>query len=181
VIRSSSTTTSTSSSTNCSNFLSLFDSAIDSHSKTSPTNRPYAGGYDGRPNDDSSSDSGYSSGSPRSSHESTADQPIYRPTFSAKPAKPANSGANTIIRGAVVKGPWTAAEDERLTQLVQEFGPKKWKGKAVCMLLLQHAFAHSITSFHSNCSTFAQSYSKAVPRAMVPPFVSWHQQSAVDR
>jgi hypothetical protein len=38
-----------------------------------------------------------------------------------------NKGAKAIRR-TVVKGPWTAPEDERLTQLVQEFGPKKWKG-----------------------------------------------------
>jgi len=33
-------------------------------------------------------------------------------------------------RRAVVKGPWTAPEDERLVQLVREFGPKKWKAIA---------------------------------------------------
>ena len=34
-------------------------------------------------------------------------------------------------RRAVVKGPWTAPEDERLVELVREFGPKKWKGASV--------------------------------------------------
>ena len=37
------------------------------------------------------------------------------------------SGDEKVNRRAVVKGPWTAPEDERLRLLVNEYGPKKWK------------------------------------------------------
>ena len=30
--------------------------------------------------------------------------------------------------GFHLKGPWTVPEDDRLIQLVNQYGPKKWKG-----------------------------------------------------
>jgi hypothetical protein len=78
------------------------------------------------------SDSGSNScGSPRPSSPDSDES-----AFNVK-ANDANKGAKNIRR-AVVKGPWTAPEDERLTQLVQEFGPKKWKGKTAPFFLCKN-------------------------------------------
>ena len=39
-----------------------------------------------------------------------------------------DKAAQAQARRAVVKGPWTVPEDDRLIQLVNQYGPKKWKG-----------------------------------------------------
>lgn len=95
------------------NFLSLFDSAIDSHLRG-----PLFGGKD-------INTSGSLSPSHRSSPNSVTGFGKSSPKASGGDGKPSKSA-----RRAVVKGPWTAPEDERLVQLVREFGPKKWKAIA---------------------------------------------------
>jgi len=91
------------------NFLSLFDSAIDSHLR-GPLDMGKAF---------------HSSPSSRSSPNSVTDLKSPKGSGSHNEGKPAKSA-----RRAVVKGPWTVPEDERLVQLVREFGPKKWKAIA---------------------------------------------------
>jgi len=92
------------------NFLSLFDSAIDSH-LLGPLDM--GKDYHTEPSPRSSPNSVTELKSPKSDRGDNED---------SKPGKSA--------RRAVVKGPWTAPEDERLVQLVREFGPKKWKAIA---------------------------------------------------
>lgn len=92
------------------NFLSLFDSAIDSH-LCSPLDM-------GKER--------LGSPSPRSSPNSVTQLGSSKSGDSSTDGKPTSKSA----RRAVVKGPWTVPEDERLVQLVREFGPKKWKAIA---------------------------------------------------
>jgi len=50
-----------------------------------------------------------------------------RLAMSKSPArKHASANRRVVVGGDRVKGPWTREEDEQLTKLVKEYGPKKW-------------------------------------------------------
>ena len=164
------------------NFLSLFDSAVDTHLTRAVGMHSHNGSVFmsafGRPMNRPPSDNGStSSGSARSSPETFRPQPT-----AGHKGKDNNKGAKGTRR-AVVKGPWTAPEDERLIQLVKEFGPKKWKGQQF-VRLLTFVFAPRLIRLFvlvfSHRFPSTQPHSKTVPRALVPPPLPGHQQGPMD-
>ncbi|GBG24581.1 Transcription factor MYB98 [Hondaea fermentalgiana] len=57
-----------------------------------------------------------------------ADEPVHAAGLMANSAAPPLSPASLERhRRATIKGTWTAEEDKQLCQLVERFGPKKWK------------------------------------------------------